>query len=109
MTLISLTLAIAGLAMLALSMHRHAVSAGLSRAGDRPVRLGGWGLLLLSMLARIAAPDWRIGLLEWIGQLALCAAAVTLVLTYRPTLLPRAIVPVLAVALLVALRLAVRT
>lgn len=103
----SLAFAVAGLAGLALSLHRHARQAALApRLAAHPALLRGAGALLLlaSLLARTHGADWRIGLVEWIGQAGLCAAAVMLLLTYRPHWLAGVALTAL-VAALVALML----
>ncbi len=103
MTFASFTLALAAFALLAQSMRRHAEPHWNDRRAIR-LRIVGWGVLLASLALRLAGPDWRIGLAEWIGALALCAATVMLLLTYRPGWLariaPAAIVIGLAAALL---------
>jgi len=104
MMLASLALAVAAMALLALSIHRHAVSARLALEQRRPaaMRFAGWVMLLFSCAADISDSGWRLGLIEWIGQLAPCAAAITLLLTNRPTMLPRVPVPALMIALVAA-------
>ncbi len=103
MILASLALALAAFALFAQSMRRHAGPHWNARRSTR-LRIVGWGALLASLALRLAGPGWRVGLTEWIGALALCAAAVMLLLTYRPAWLDRvapvAIVIGLAAALL---------
>ncbi|WP_157217815.1 DUF3325 domain-containing protein [Flavisphingomonas formosensis] len=88
--LISLLFALAGLASLALAMPRHAAQAKLGAlwvARAPWLRGCGWAALGFSLLVRLARPDWRTGLIEWIGEAGLAAAIVVVVLMRRPQLL----------------------
>lgn len=104
----SLLLASAGLALLALSMQRHAAQAGWPRTapGRAACRIGGWGALAGSAALRIAGGDWPVALVEWTGIVGLAAALVTLTLTYRPTFARTALAPLFILAALLAALLA---
>lgn len=87
--LASLPLAFSGLALIGLSMDRHARQAGRAIV-DRRLRVGGWVLLGLSLMAALASANWRFGLVEWVGVIAAGAGLVVLTLLYRPRWLLRA-------------------
>lgn len=87
----SLLLTIAGLGCLGLSLHRHAGQAGIGKQMPARLRPAGWGLLVLSLAAAVTTGNWRIALVEWIGQAGLAAAVIVLLLIYRPRALPRAV------------------
>lgn len=79
-----LAAAFAGFALIALSMERHA------RQADRPVRPerarpAGWALIALSFAIAIAAPNWRFGVVQWVGMLGAAAALVLLAFHWRPS------------------------
>lgn len=93
--LAALPLALAGMALNALSMDRHARQAELPRK-PRWLRAGGWALLALSLAAALLAPNWRFALVEWIGLIGAAAAGVVLLLHYRPRLLVPAAITALA-------------
>lgn len=101
MTFTSLLLALAGLCLLALSMHRHAVQAGwrFTEKGKRLARFAGWAVLTLSCAVRFSAGR-GIGVVEWIGMVGFCAGIVALVLAFRPRVIPAAVAPLLILALL---------
>lgn len=84
--LAALPLALAGMALNALSMDRHARQAELT-VRPRWLRAGGWTLLILSLAGALLAPNWRFALVEWIGLIGAAAACVVLILHYRPRLL----------------------
>lgn len=84
--LAALPLALAGMALNALSMDRHARQAELARK-PRWLRAGGWVLLALSLAVGLLAPNWRFAIVEWIGLIGAAAAGVVLILHYRPRLL----------------------
>ena len=84
--LAALPLALAGMALNALSMDRHARQAELARK-PRWLRAGGWALIALSLAGALLAPNWRFALVEWIGLVGAAAAGVVLLLHYRPRLL----------------------
>lgn len=111
MTTASFLLAWAGMALLALAMRRNTPQFGLSRHWrERCHVLRRAGALLLggSLLARIGGPDWRVGIVEWIGQLALCAATVTVLATYRPRMVRMLVAPAVTAAVLALLSQQVR-
>ena len=94
---ISLLLALAGFAGLALAMPRHAAQAklgGLWIARAPWLRVFGWMALACSLFVRLTRPDWRVGLVEWVGEAGLAAAMVEIILLGRPALLR--VVPVAA-------------
>jgi len=84
---VALPLAFGGLALLGLSMQRHARDAGVS-IDPRWLRRLGWAAVLLSFAAALAAPNWRFALVEWIGLLAAAGGLVVLILYGRPRALP---------------------
>lgn len=83
--LTALILATAGLAAIALSMHKHHRDL-FGRPPSRPRGLAlagaGWIILALSFWACIVASGWAIGPVLWIGLLTVAAIIVVLVLTY---------------------------
>jgi hypothetical protein len=95
----SFLMALAGFAALSLSMQRHARQAEVPAWLPRPglLRWTGWAFLALSVLIRLPTPAWRIGIVEWVGELGLAALVVVLTLFYRPRFLP--VVPTAAVLL----------
>jgi len=101
--LAALSLAFGGMALIGLSMDRHARQAG-SATGPalRPI---GWLLLGLSLAAALLASNWRFALVEWVGLLAAAAGTVVLVLLYRPRILPvlAIVAPLFGLAACVAL------
>lgn len=50
--------------------------------------IAGWVLIGVSLLSAVIAPNWGIGLVEWIGLMGAAAALAVLTLHYRPALLP---------------------
>lgn len=79
-----LAAAFAGFALIGLSMERHA------RQADRPVsperaRPAGWALIALSFAIAIGAPNWRFGVVQWVGMLGAGAALVLLTLYWKPS------------------------
>jgi len=84
--LAALSFAFSGMALIGLSMDRHARQAG---SANRPAwRPTGWLLLALSLVAALLAPNWRFALVEWVGALGAAAGTVVLVLLYKPRILP---------------------
>lgn len=86
-------LAFAGLICVSLSMRRHAGQACLIAtliAQSRLLRLAGWFLVMMSLALRMLRPDWRIGIVEWIGLAGLAAGVIVTLLIYRPRFLPGA-------------------
>jgi len=83
-----LSLAFGGLSLIGLSMQRHARAAGLKLAPPW-LRGLGWTVLMLSLAAALAVPNWRFALVEWFGEAAAAAGLVVLALYLRPGLLPR--------------------
>jgi len=79
----ALPLAFAGLALIGLSMDRHARQAARVARPARQ-RPAGWLLLILSLAASLAAPNWRFAIVEWIGLAAAAAGLVVLTLYGRP-------------------------
>ncbi len=91
MTWSSLALEFCGLTLLALAMERHREQVFGHRF--KPVvsmvpATAGWMLLALSMMPPVARHGVSIGLSVWAGELTVVAAAVLLLLTYVPRLIP---------------------
>lgn len=89
MLLLSFIVMITGFAMLALAMDRHHrdAFAGVPTAARRKkLRIGGTGLLLLSLLACIAADGATFGAVWFVGQTALAGLIVLLALAFVPYL-----------------------
>lgn len=89
--LASFLMSVAGFGLLCLSMHRHARQAGIHDRSAPFLRIAGWGILLISLAADLIAGNWRLMIVEWIGQAGLAAAAIVVILLYRPRLLPGAV------------------
>lgn len=99
----SFLLAVTGLGLLCLSLHRHAAQAGLALAiGRRRIRIrtGGWAMLVLALLVRLPHARWHFALVEWIAQAGLAAGCIVMILSYRPRLLPLAIFVAAALAII---------
>lgn len=85
-TIGALLLAVAGFALLALSLakhHRDLLGKIPSRTAERSLRAGGWLLLGASLLACISAAGVSIGLVLWTAVLTVAAIAVALLITYQ--------------------------
>lgn len=85
--LAALPLAFGGLALIGLSMDRHARQAAFALPARWP-RPAGWLLVVFSLAASLAAPNWRFALVEWVGLIGAAAGLVVLVLHYRARALP---------------------
>ena len=86
MTLAAFLLALAGFALVAASTPRLrtralAVHGGVARAL-------GFALLAGSLAARLNSPGWRIGLVEWVGELTAAAVIVVLLAAWQARTLP---------------------
>lgn len=87
--LLAVLLCYAAFTALCLSMERHHsdLLGGKATARRRLcLRLGGWGLLALSLWAAVAAAGWGLGLVQWCAVLMLSALLLVLLLPYRPRL-----------------------
>ena len=92
--LAALLLAVAGFALLALAMRRHAREAevpagwlGLTAERRRPA---GFAVLAVSLAALLVlAPRWEFALIEWIGLIGAAAGLVALGLWRAPRQVPR--------------------
>lgn len=74
----------AAFASLAMSMKKHS-SLGWSALPPPPIlRLLGWTLLALSAAMAVAASGAALGVTAWIGQMCAAAAALVLLLSWRP-------------------------
>lgn len=94
-----------GLFALAAGMARHAPAllggwSAAPLAGRLPAI--GWTLVALSLLATLAAADWPVALVRWVGLLPAMAGIILLGLTYH-TSIPRAGVVVAAGLVLLGL------
>jgi hypothetical protein len=98
----SFLMSIAGFGLLCMSMHRHARQAGIQDRSARFLRVAGWCALIISLAVGLIAGNWRLMIVEWIGQAGLAAAAVVVILLYRPRILPGAVV-VAAIGALLAM------
>ncbi|WP_404334679.1 DUF3325 family protein [Sphingomonas sp. MMS12-HWE2-04] len=92
--LAALLLAVAGFALLALAMRRHAreaeVKAEWLRLTPAQRRPAGYALLAVSLAALLMlAPRWDFALIEWIGLIAAAAGLVALGLWQAPRQMPR--------------------
>ena len=96
-----LALAFAGLALISLSMDRHARQTAMRVR--RWMRPAGWLCLGLSLVLVAIAPNWRFALIEWIGLAALAGALVVAVLHVRATILAPLILLAGSAALLLIL------
>lgn len=88
MTLLSILLALAGLAALGLSQPQHhswARGRAPSPRDSRTLRLLGWGLLAPSLGLAFAVWGPARGLVAWCGVLTLAAAVLVLARTYAPS------------------------
>lgn len=86
--LLNLALCFAGFGALALSLDRHhrdALGGRVPAARILPQRLGGWGLILLSLAAAVMLEGWNFGPVQWIGALTGAALLVVALLSYRPS------------------------
>lgn len=98
---VSLALAFAGLAALALSLDRHhraALRSPLPRGRARPLRAAGWAGLALSFAAAVALSGWNFGPVQATGATTAAALAVATCLTYRPGWLRPAALAALPIA-----------
>lgn len=86
MILATLALLLAGLAALALSMHKHhrdLLGTAPRRGRVLLLRGAGWALLGLSAAACIAGQGVSVGIVFWFGTLTVAALAVAAALTWR--------------------------
>lgn len=82
-----LMIAYAGFVLLALTMDRHETQFTRKPLPSRwrwPVRLGGYGLLLVSAAAGVKGWGWEYGLILWVGTMAISGTILASLLTYRP-------------------------
>ena len=87
MHMFSLALVLTGLTLLSLSMDRHhqqLLTGKPSPARRRAFGLAAWLVLLTSAALCVTASGWSIGLTWWLGCVAVAAAALALMLSYRP-------------------------
>jgi hypothetical protein len=82
----ALPLAFSGMALIGLSIDRHARQAAFAIKA-RGTRAAGWLLLILSLAAELVAPNWRFAIIEWIGLAGAAAGIVVLILYHRPRIL----------------------
>lgn len=90
MLIVSILLAFAGFAMLAIAMPRHleqVLGRGFELRFRNGVRVAGWVLLALSVLPCFVGAGLSIAWTRWFGALTFAALPVALLLTYRPRLL----------------------
>lgn len=98
---ISIALAFAGLAALALSLDRHhraALRSPLPRGRARPLRAAGWAGIGLAFAAAVFFGGWNFGPVQALGAVTAAALAVAACLTYRPGWLRPAAVVALPLA-----------
>ncbi|WP_025131663.1 DUF3325 domain-containing protein [Pseudomonas sp. PH1b] len=87
--LLTLLLCYAGFTGLCLSLERHhgeLLGHKPSARRRHGLRLGGWLLLGLSLVAAVVDTGWGLGLVQWCGLLMCSALALVLLLPYRPRL-----------------------
>jgi len=100
MMLLAAALVFCGALLLCIAMDRHQVQvlmARLDRRTDRLVRIAGWLVLGLGFIPAVAAKGWAMGSVAWVSLCAAAILALVLLLTYRPRLLPRIGLAVLAI------------
>ncbi|MCJ2070239.1 DUF3325 domain-containing protein [Methylobacterium sp. J-030] len=100
---LSLLLAFAGFAALALSLDRHhraVFRTPVPRGRIGSLRAAGWSGLGLSFAAAIASAGWSFGPVQWIGSLTGAALAVVALIAYRPRSLRAAALAALPLAAL---------
>ena len=91
MTLSILFSGFAALAALALAMPPHAgtgFGSAVSIGRRRTLRTVGWAILTGLFVVAIRRHGWAVGVTYGVAALAVSGFAVTLVLTYRPRMLP---------------------
>lgn len=86
MVALSFTLALTGLALLAVSLARHyrdLFGKTLPLVRGRAFRAGGWLAIAVSLTGAIAAQGFGIGIVLWFALLNVAALCVGLLITYR--------------------------
>lgn len=84
------TLSFAGMGCLCLAMPRYARQRSTKVGGaqwlhrKKPIRVGGWLLLGLAIMASVSARGWGIGLTLILGVLSACTLAIISLVTYQP-------------------------
>lgn len=99
----NLGLSFAALAALCLSLNRHHAEV-FDRKAERTavlrLRLFGWGAIALSFVVAGLFEGWAFGPVQWTGALIGAAAALVLLLSYRPRFVAPAALAALAAAAL---------
>lgn len=79
--------AYAGFASLCLAMnrhHQHAWQRTPSPAVATTLKVFGWSLLGISLLACILSRNWSLGLVAWVGALSAAVLVLVFLLPYKP-------------------------